>query len=140
MKWNEARTLVNLVERATHTIRHIGVNDIGIAISLVDIPLVLLVMKGTVKRYRQEVRFAKQFNLPERIISTYCFFDSNDSTYELVSNGAPIEVILLSSQPDSEGKLTYVIACENAYLHRFSSHRAIDRDPNLIEIIKIEHI
>lgn len=139
MKWNEVRTLVNLVDRATHTIRHIGVNDIGIAISLVDIPVVLLVMRGTVKRYRQEVRWAKQFNRPERIISTYCFFKSNDSTYELVSNDAPIEVILMS-QPDIEGKVTYVIACENAYLHRFTSHREIDRDPNLIEIINIEHI
>ena len=139
MKWNEVRTLVNLVDRATHTIRHIGVNDIGIAISLVDIPVVLLVMRGTVKRYRQEVRWAKQFNRPERIISTYCFFKSNDSTYELVSNDAPIEVILMS-QPDIEGKVTYVIACENAYLHRFTSHREIDRDLNLIEIINIEHI
>ena len=108
------------------------------AIYIEDSNMLIFIWHSPLRDYANEIHYANLFS-PDKI-STYCFLDCYDATYEVIAIDETATITVNLIDEDEVGWLRYLVICKGVQLHRFSSHRDEKDIPPYIDVRGIEHI
>lgn len=135
-----AEDMKALIEAADETYQPSEESHISKVIYLEDKNIVIFILYRRFKSYIEEHHFAKVF-YPDKV-STYCFFRGEDAWYEVVAvdNDARVKANPIDEVTDEDGRMKYLVVCENVQIRRFTSHRDLRGIPPYMNIYRLEHI
>jgi len=108
------------------------------AIYIEDSNMVIFIWHSPLRDYANEIHYANLFS-PEKI-STYCFIDGYDASYEVVAMDDKATITVNLIEEDEVGWLRYLVICKGVELRRLTSHRDEKNIPPYIDVRGIEHI
>ena len=135
-----AEEIKSLIESSEETYYQPSEAYIGKVIYLEEEHQVIFIFHRPLYEYMKEQHYAGEFAQDK--VSTYCFFDTRDAAYEVVTidDNATIQTKLIDEDAITDGWLRYLVVCKGVELHRFTSHRDETPLPAYLEIINLEHI
>lgn len=102
---------------------------------------VIFIFHRPLNEYKKEQHYVGKFAADK--VSTYCFFETRDATYEVIAaddKATTIQTMLIDENAITDGWCRYLVVCKGVEVRRLTSHRDETPLPVYFEIIEIEHI